>query len=246
MVMIEARSITVTLGTRQIVSGVSCGVRAGECLGLIGPNGSGKSSFFNALSGFYEISGGSLLLNGEDLTTSSAAERAQKGLGRVFQNSGVFRDMTLLENMLVALEARRGLRRSFFSLSARRELRDEAANLLNGVGLVDSLSRRAGDLSGGQLRLLEIQRMVARGASIILLDEPTAGVSPKMKGTLRDAIKGLVNSGKGVLVIEHDIAFIRDLCPRIIVLDAGAVVLEGESSYVQNHQLLKEIYLGVS
>jgi ABC-type branched-subunit amino acid transport system ATPase component len=244
--VIEARSIRVTLGKRQIVSGVSCVVGAGECLGLIGPNGSGKSSFFNALSGFYEISGGSLLLNGENLTTASAAERAQKGIGRVFQNSGVFRDMTLLENMLVALEARHGLRRSFFSLSSRRELRDEAATLLNGVGLVDSLNRRAGDLSGGQLRLLEIQRMVARGASIILLDEPTAGVSPKMKGTLRDAIQGLVNSGKGVLVIEHDIAFIRDLCPRIIVLDAGSVVLEGESSYVQNHPLLKEIYLGVS
>ncbi|NDC38241.1 MAG: ABC transporter ATP-binding protein [Proteobacteria bacterium] len=243
--VISAREIMVRLGGTQILRGASLNVTAGECVGVIGPNGSGKTTFFNTLSGFVPIEGGIISFRGEEITGLQPFERARRGLGRVFQNSGVFREMTVLENMLTAIESREGLWRSVVPWSGRkRQYEQEALRALEEVGLRSHAAARASSLSGGQLRLLEISRTLAVGAEVLLLDEPTAGVAPILKGALASLLRSLKSRGKTVLIIEHDMNFIEQIADRVAVFDLGRVVLEGTVAEVQSSPLLQEIYFG--
>jgi ABC-type branched-subunit amino acid transport system ATPase component len=153
--------------------------------------------------------------------------------------------MTLLENMLIALEGKMSAATSFFPWSrATRERERTALSLLKEVGLAEKVGAKAGSLSGGQMRLLEIMRTLAAGADLFLLDEPTAGVSPRMKQDVAAIIKRLQNSGKTILIIEHDITFIQKFCSRIIVLNEGKVVLDNTPERVRADPRLKDIYFG--
>jgi ABC-type branched-subunit amino acid transport system ATPase component len=163
----------------------------------------------------------------------------------VFQNFGIFREMTLLENIQLALESRRDQTPGFFPWSKKtRQIRDESVIFLKEAGLETKANDKAGSLSGGQMRLLEIVRTLALGADLFLLDEPTAGVSPRMKEDIVRSIKNLQTLGKTVLIIEHDITFIQKFCDRIIVLEEGRVVLDDSPERVRNDERLQEIYFG--
>lgn len=243
--MLEVNDLHVRIAGSKILSGVSFTIRTGEKLGLIGPNGSGKTTLFNCLSGFQPARSGTVLYRGTDITGMPPSRRAQLGIGRIFQNFGVFREMTVLENMLTAIESRRG--GLIFPWSAKHRANcDRARAFLQEVGLEEKSSAKAGSLSGGQMRLLEISRAIAFEAELFLLDEPTAGVSPKMRHKIEETLGRLQNLGKTILVIEHDMSFIQKLCERIIVLDSGRIVLDGAPEVVRADPLLQEIYFGAA
>jgi ABC-type branched-subunit amino acid transport system ATPase component len=239
MPLLSLDNITLSIGEHSILKGITFSVEQGEVIGLIGPNGSGKTTLFNVISGFLKPTGGSILLESQDITKLSPSERAKHGIGRVFQNFGIFREMTLEENILVALEA--------LPKNARKalgNLKDVVRETLAMVGLTSSAKKKAGSLSGGQMRLLEIARTLKSGKELFLLDEPTAGVSPKMTIQVADLIRELKAEGKTVLIIEHDLPFIAKICDRVIVLDVGEIALSGAPAEVQKSKKLQEIYFG--
>lgn len=220
-------------------------ITKGETVGIIGPNGSGKTTLFNSISGFLQSTSGKITLNGKDITYLRPYQRAEIGLGRVFQNFGIFREMSVLDNIITAIESRQSLVKNFFPWSAQNKTnRDLAFEYLESVGLAVKSKDKAGSLSGGQMRLLEIVRTLSFGAEVFLLDEPTAGVSPKMKEDVAKLIVKLQDLQKTVLVIEHDINFIQKFCARIIVLDSGQVVLDDTPENVRENERLQEIYFG--
>ena len=239
MSFLSVSSLSLTLGQQKILRDVSFDIEQGSVVGLIGPNGSGKTTLFNALSGFLKPSSGTIVFNENDITSLSPAKRAQRGIGRVFQNFGVFREMTLLENVLVALESLPTDKRKQIG-----DLKKEAENTLEMIGLSEHASKKAGSLSGGQMRLLEIARTLKAGKDLFLLDEPTAGVSPKMTKDVAGIIRTLKKEGKTVLIIEHDLPFIASICDEVMVLDVGEVVMQGSPNEVQKSKELQQIYFG--
>lgn len=239
MALLELTDLSLTIDSHKILQGISFDVEEGQVIGLIGPNGSGKTTLFNVISGFLKSSGGSIKLRGEEIAGTSPSVRAKKGIGRVFQNFGIFREMTLEENVLVALEALPKEQRKTLG-----NLDDVVAATLDMVGLSGHAKKKAGSLSGGQMRLLEIARTLKSGKELFLLDEPTAGVSPKMTGQVADIITALKNEKKTVLIIEHDLPFIRSICDEVVVLDIGQVVLKGLPAEVQKSKELQSIYFG--
>jgi branched-chain amino acid transport system ATP-binding protein len=243
--MLTVSNLRFNLGRSTILNGVDIAVRAGEKLGIIGPNGSGKTTLFNCINGFNIPSGGTITFKGQDVTSRPAHEKAALGLGRVFQTFGVFKEMTVLENIVTALESKQGRIILPWSSTNRRNTH-RAMEYLAMVGLDIRAREKAGSLSGGQMRLLEIIRALATEADLLLLDEPTAGVSPKMKHEVEGLLRRLQEMNKTVLIIEHDLNFIQALCERIVVLDVGKVVLDGTPEYVRSHKLLQEIYFGNS
>lgn len=243
--MLELLNVKVKIGGASILNGISFSVAKGEIVGLIGPNGSGKTTLFNAISGFVPIDSGSVVFKGEAVTELSPDTRAQRGLARVFQNSGVFHEMTLLENVLLALEGKRSMLSKLIpNGKLESELMGKANGFLAEVKLQGLANEKASSLSGGQKRLLEIVRALAFEADLFLLDEPSAGVSPKMKDEVGDQIRNLKVKGKTAIVIEHDMNFISGFCDRILVINQGEVALSGTPSEVRRSELLREIYFG--
>jgi ABC-type branched-subunit amino acid transport system ATPase component len=243
--MLTLSDLVISFGARVILNGLSCSIEAGETVGIIGPNGSGKTTLFNAISGLVPLNSGRIVLKDTEVHGLHPHQRAHLGLGRVFQNFGIFREMTLLENVLLALESRSSLVRGLLPWSSSsKALKDEALSYLDQVGLAARAAEKAASLSGGQMRLLEIIRTLALGSDVFLLDEPTAGVSPRMKDDVANLIKKLQGLGKTVLIIEHDITFIQKFCGRIIVLNEGSIVLDNTPEKVRSDERLKEIYFG--
>ena len=241
--MLQVRNLTFRVGDAHILNGISFDVSAGERLGIIGPNGSGKTTLFNCISGFNVPTAGTLRFQDSIITKLSPSSRAALGLGRVFQNFGVFREMSVLENMLTAIESRQSA--MLFPWSGRnRANREKALEYLVMVKLAEKAEAKAGSLSGGQMRLLEIVRAIAYGAELFLLDEPTAGVSPRMKDEILAVLHTLHGLNKTVMIIEHDINFIQSFCDRIMVLDMGVVVLDGTPEVVRSDPRLQDIYFG--
>ncbi len=239
MAILSARNLQWSIQGQKILKNITLDVAEGEIVGIIGPNGSGKTTFFNVLSGFLRPEHGTIHFKGADITALPAAERARIGIGRVFQNFGIFRDMTLSENVLVALESLPKEQKLVLG-----DLKKAVHDTLKMVGLESHTMRKASSLSGGQMRLLEIARTLASGKELFLLDEPTAGVSPKMTSEVAALIQTLKKAGKTVLIVEHDLPFIRRICDRVIVFDVGEVVLQGTPEEVHGNRKLKELYFG--
>lgn len=243
--MLTLDTVTVSLHGRSILTGITGSIKAGETVGIIGPNGSGKTTLFNCISGFVPCTSGTIALRGEGIDHLPPHERARRGIGRVFQNFGIFREMTLLDNMIVALESRSGSHRALLPWFGRANaLRAIALEKLDEIHLADRATTRASELSGGQMRLLEIARTIAFGADLFLLDEPTAGVSPRMKDEIAESIKALQKAGKTVLIIEHDLTFIERFCSRILVLNEGRIELDGSPEQIRGDARLQTIYFG--
>lgn len=243
--MLKIENLHFSVGETQILNGIDFEVPAGQTLGIIGPNGSGKTTLFNCISGFNYASLGTIKFLDQEITNLPANTRAKLGLGRVFQNFGIFKEMTVIENVVIALESQQPLSATFFPWNKQNKTNKELAlNYLAEVGLQNKASDKAASLSGGQMRLLEIIRTIAFGAKCFLLDEPTAGVSPKMKDDVGQLILKLQKLKQTVLIIEHDINFIQKFCERIIVLNLGKVVLDDTPEKVRANKMLEEIYFG--
>lgn len=243
--MLKVKNLKFRIDGLNILRGVNCKIEKGEVVGVIGPNGSGKTTFFNCLSGFNMNVEGSIEYKEEEIVKLEPHVRSRKGIGRVFQNFGIFREMTLIENILTALEARDPIIKGLFPWSKRtKEYEKIAMEILTEVNLQHMAHQKAEKLSGGQMRLLEIIRGVAFGAELFMLDEPTAGVSPRMKDEVSSQIRKLADRGHTILIIEHDIHFIEQLCDRILVMNEGEIVLDGSPQEVRGDTRLQEIYFG--
>jgi len=245
-IVLSVENLHVQLGKRMINQDISMDVKEGEIVGIIGPNGCGKTTFFNAISGFAPIDTGLISINGEEVNNLTPHQRARKGLSRGFQNVGVFKEMTLEENIIMAIEQAEQLPWYWmFSRQEKKRVEKRVDAILDGVDLLSHKQALAGLLSGGQLRLLEMAKLHALGGSLVLIDEPTAGVSPVLRGELQNAIAQLAKKhGRTILIIEHDLKFLFDLVDRVVVLVDGKKYMEGKPKEVQGDARLREVYFG--
>ena len=247
--LLDARDVTMQFGGLKAVSDVSLQVHTGEIVGLIGPNGAGKTTFFNCLTGLYRPSSGAVWFDGAPLPPRSR-HVVRAGMARTFQNIRLFHNMTALENVMVGMYTRTKANAVDAVLRLPRHRHEEvestekARDLLEFVGLGsagDSLSR---NLSYGDQRRLEIARALATEPKLLLLDEPTAGMNPQETRQAEDLIFRIRDLGMAILVIEHDMKFIFNLCDRVCCLVRGQVLIEASATQVQTDPRVIEAYLG--
>lgn len=237
-------------GAFQAVVDVSLEVSEGSITGLIGPNGAGKSTLFNLLTGSLVPSSGRIVLNGQDITGQPPNALFRSGLARTFQIPRPFAKMSVLENVLIAPSAQIGetilgplFRRSAVA-AQERKLRKTALEILDFMTLAPLADHPAGQLSGGQKKLLELARVLMGDPRIILLDEPAAGVNPTLTQILIERIKTLNAQGKTFFIIEHDMDFIMRHCDPVIALAEGKIVFQGTAAQAQADPVLLDAYLG--
>nr|WP_245534652.1 ABC transporter ATP-binding protein [Sanguibacter keddieii] len=243
--------VTVQFGGLTAVDGVTFDIRRGEILGLIGPNGAGKTTCFNAMTGVYRPTSGSVVFDGEPVGRKKRFQITQMGIARTFQNIRLFNEMTALENVVVGTDARH--RTSvpgavFRTPRHRREERegiDRAMALLEFVGVGGRATDKARNLSYGDQRRLEIARALATEPKLLCLDEPAAGFNPAEKEALMDLIRQIRDDGYTVLLIEHDMKLVRGVTDRIVVLEFGKVIAQGTPDAVTSDPAVIAAYLGV-
>ncbi|KKD06678.1 branched-chain amino acid ABC transporter permease/ATP-binding protein [Streptomyces sp. WM6386] len=239
-------NLTVRFGGVVALNGVGLTVRPGEIVGLIGPNGAGKTTLIDSVTGFCRTSEGRITLDGEDVGSLSARRRALAGLGRSFQNLELFEDMTVADNLRSACDERDAFAYvSGLFLSRRRPLPPLAQRVARDFELADDLHRLPGELSYGRRRLLAIARAVARHPSILLLDEPAAGLDEHETAELGGLLRRIAEEwGTGILLVEHDMGLVMSLCDRLIVLDFGTLLMEGPPDDVREDERVRAAYLG--
>ena len=248
--MLKLTGVSKNFGGLQVVDGLDLTVPERGVFGLIGPNGAGKTTVFNLITGLQAPSSGSIEFRGQRLIGMAPHRVTRCGLARTFQNIRLFKEMTLSENVLVALSGRQRsslpsvfLPLPSYRLAARRE-QERAHELLAKVGLTAKADLLAGALSYGEQRRLEIARALATEPKLLLLDEPAAGMNTAEKLLLMDEIIKLHESGLSLLIIEHDMRFIMGLCQQITVLNFGKVIACGAPDEIRAHPEVIEAYLG--
>ena len=234
--VLVVKEVTMLFAGLKAVSNASLEVYPGEIVGLIGPNGAGKTTLINVISGLYTSTSGDIFLNGRIVTHMRSHEIARLGVGRTFQNTHLFRELTVHENIETAARVAEQYRPSVYR---------PAKQILAQFGLEQVASRKAGTLPYGIQRQVEMARAVALGPDLLLLDEPAAGTNEVESLRLIDSIRNIRDLEKcAILLIDHDLPFVLNLCERLYVLDAGRVIAEGSPQEVQDNQKVKEAYLG--
>lgn len=248
--MLSARNVSKSFGGFQALNGCSIDINAQSITGIIGPNGAGKSTLFNILGGLFPPDAGTLSFDGQDIAGRRPDELARLGLVRTFQISRELGELTVLENMLLASPGQSGesVWRIFLAPARVRAEHDAAVAraraLLEQVNLWPLANEPAKNLSGGQKKLLEISRALMLAPKVILLDEPTAGVSPLMSKTLGEVIAKLRAGGLTLVIIEHDMDVIAELCSPIYVLAEGRTLMSGTFNEVVANRDVMHAYLG--
>jgi branched-chain amino acid transport system ATP-binding protein len=242
-----------TFGGVQAVDGASFEVEEGSLTGLIGPNGAGKSTTFNCITGVHDPDGGSVTFRGEDITGLRTARIANRGLVRTFQIARELEEMTVLENLMLSPRNQVGENLSHAVLPGlrsgvrdqERELREEVWDTLELFEIDHLAGEYAGNLSGGQRKLLELARALMIEPDLLLLDEPFAGVNPTLEEKLLDRIHGLRESQNlTFLLVEHDMDLIMENCEHVIVMHQGSVLAEGPPEAIRNNDRVIDAYLG--
>ena len=244
--LLETRDLTIRFGGHVAVNRVSCAFRPGSLTAIVGPNGAGKTTYFNLISGQLSASAGSVLVKGEDVTRFSASARTRRGLGRAFQLTNLFPNLTVFENVRLAVQARARAGLDLFTLwSDRRDLMDAADAILDRVRLGDKREAAASALSHGDQRKLEVALLIALEPDVFMFDEPTAGMSVDEVPTILEIIGELKrDASKTILLVEHKMDVVRSLAERIIVLHNGILVADGKPADVMASDIVREAYLG--
>jgi branched-chain amino acid transport system ATP-binding protein len=233
MNVLEVHDLRRAFGGIRALAGVSVSVEPREIVGIIGPNGSGKSTLFNVVTGVHAPDAGRVSLLGRDVTAWAPHRIARAGLGRTFQIPGLFVNMTVRQNLLTA-----AVHGDWKGAPARAGAVLEELEIAH---VADDLART---LSGGQQRLLEFGRVLMQDPQLILLDEVTAGVHPRLREIILAAVRRLREKGRTFVVIEHDMGLIRTICERVIVMDAGEIVAHGRFEEIARDEQVVEAYLG--
>jgi lipopolysaccharide export system ATP-binding protein len=225
-----------TYDKKAAVDGISFEITSGETIGILGPNGAGKTTLFYMIAGLVTIDTGKIYLSGKELNQKSISERTALGLTYLPQESSIFKGLTVEANILSALEQRKDLN--------HKESQKELDSLLGDFGL-HGLSKTLGiKLSGGERRRTEIARSVASNPKFILLDEPFAGIDPIAVSDLKTIIHSLNEKGIGVVISDHNVRDTMNICTKVLIVNKGKIIANGEPSEIANDKLVKEVYLG--
>ncbi|MFB7830327.1 ABC transporter ATP-binding protein [Streptomyces sp. NPDC056056] len=237
--LLRASGIDVRFGGVHALRDVTVSVGPGEICGLIGPNGAGKTTLFDVLSGMRRPDAGTVAYDGTDITRRSPVWRARHGIRRTFQRQQLFAQLTVTDNLVVAQDWRGGAR------PAARRRRERAAAVLHECGLDALADAYAGGLPVGQARLVELARALADPPRVLLLDEPASGTTAEERRGLAAVVRHMADEENcAVLLVEHDVAFVMELCSRVVVLDLGRVLAEGSAGEVHADPAVREAYLG--
>ncbi len=248
--LLELRRVSRSFGGVQALDGCSFAVRRGEVHGLIGPNGAGKTTLLNLVSGLVQPTGGSILLGDRRIDRLPPHRIAALGVARTYQNIRLFPELSALGNVVAGEHLRRRdtvLESLLLLPSARREqegARERARALLGRVGLLDRAGERAGNLSYGEQRRVEIARALAAAPAVLLLDEPTAGMNPAEVSAVGQLVTEVAGQGHTVLLVEHNVRLVMSICSAITVLDFGKVIAEGPPAAVASDPAVIAAYLG--
>jgi branched-chain amino acid transport system ATP-binding protein len=240
MALLEVRGVKKSFGSLRALDGVDVAVEFGTFHGLIGPNGSGKSTLLKAIAGADPADDGSVTFAGEDITRAPPHERARAGLSLKFQITAVLPELSVYDNMLLALQANQSLW-SLLRSATRRSLHDQVMGALERFRLAARADDLAGALSHGQQQWLEIAMVLAGRPKLLLLDEPTRGMSPEERRVTGELLMP-VKSECAVVIVEHDLDFIRDICDRLTVLDQGRVLGDGTVEEIKRSPKVQEVY----
>jgi len=244
MYSLETRKLCKSFGALTVADRIDFRLEAGARHALIGPNGAGKTTFVNMLMGALAPSSGEILLGGEPITSMSQSTRVRRGLGRTFQVTSLFRSLSVLDNVALAVAERSGLAtRLWRAASSHREVVDEARELLSGLGLADEAATRVADLAYGKQRLVEIAIALGLKPKVLLLDEPAAGVPSHESQKIMNSLEKLPPD-IAILMIEHDMDLVFRFARRITVLVQGVVLTEGTPEEIARDKRVHDVYLG--
>ena len=240
--VLSVKDLNVVFSGFKALRGVSLDVYDGEIVTIIGPNGAGKSTLLDAIVSKSPVFSGHIYFHGKDITNRSPHEIARMGIGRKFQNPNVYNELTVFDNILLALKGAHGILASITS-KLTREKKQKIYNVLERTSLLEQAFEQVSSLSHGRKQWVEIAMVLAQDPSIVLLDEPTAGMTSDETHMTGEIIKSISKS-HSVVVIEHDMEFVKQIAERIVVLHQGSVLAEGSVEEVQRNSKVIEVYLG--
>ena len=244
---LETRDLTIRFGGHVAVDSVSCAFERGTLTAIVGPNGAGKTTYFNLISGQLKATAGTVWLDGHDISRAGVAARTRRGIGRAFQLTNLFPNLTVRENVRLVAQARARRRFDVLSMAeTHRELIARADEVLTQVRLLHVADRKVAALPHGDQRKLEVAMLIALESPILMFDEPTAGMSVDEVPVILDLITALkADRTKTILLVEHKMDVIRSLADRIVVLHNGRLVADGPPQEVMASPIVQEAYLGV-
>jgi branched-chain amino acid transport system ATP-binding protein len=246
MSLLQVRNASKSFGSLVAVNNVSLSVEPGELRAIIGPNGAGKTTFFNLITGFFPPTSGQILLDGKDITRASAVERVAMGMARTFQVTEIFPELSIRENIRIAVESSGGFRlRPWLGRHEAALVRERIDEMLIATRLTEHADRLVGELAHGDQRSAEIAMALALKPRILLLDEPTAGMGEQETYQVAGLIRRLHrHTGYTIVLIEHDMRVVFNLADRITVLDQGKMLAEGTPQEISEHPAVQAAYLG--
>lgn len=241
--VLSVKDLNVVFSGFKALTGVNLNVYDGEIVTIIGPNGAGKSTLLDAIVSKSPVASGHVYYRGQDITDKRPYEIARMGIGRKFQNPNVYNELTVFDNILLALKGNQGI---FSSITAKltKAKKGKIYDVLEQTGLLNQAFLEVSSLSHGQKQWVEIAMVLAQDPSIVLLDEPTAGMTAEETYATGEIIKSIARADYSIVVIEHDMEFVKQIAERIVVLHQGSVLAEGSVQEIQSNPKVIEVYLG--